>query len=331
MRVLVLGGAGYIGSHAVYQLIDDGHEAIVVDNLVTGHSNAVPPEATFYVGDIRDRAFLNTVFTNETIDAVLHFAASSLVGESMEQPLTYFDNNVFGTQMLLQVMQQHGVNKIVFSSTAATYGEPSSIPITEDMATNPESTYGETKRMMENMMKWCDRAFGLRYVSLRYFNVAGARKTGEIGEDHQPETHLIPLILQVPLNQRDEITIFGNDYPTLDGTCIRDYLHVEDLIDAHMLALTYLTEDGESDIFNLGSGHGFSVKEIIDSARQVTQHPIPAVVGDRRNGDPSKLVASSEKARTKLGWNPKRNNIHQIIQDAWNWHHHHPTGYRKDV
>ncbi|GAA5415960.1 UDP-glucose 4-epimerase [Paraliobacillus ryukyuensis] len=331
MRVLVLGGAGYIGSHAVYQLIDDGHEAIVVDNLVTGHSNAVPPEATFYVGDIRDRAFLNTVFTNETIDAVLHFAASSLVGESMEQPLTYFDNNVFGTQMLLQVMQQHGVNKIVFSSTAATYGEPSSIPITEDMATNPESTYGETKRMMENMMKWCDRAFGLRYVSLRYFNVAGARKTGEIGEDHQPETHLIPLILQVPLNQRDEITIFGNDYPTLDGTCIRDYLHVEDLIDAHMLALTYLTEDGESDIFNLGSGHGFSVKEIIDTARQVTQHPIPAVVGDRRNGDPSKLVASSEKARTKLGWNPKRNNIHQIIQDAWNWHHHHPTGYRKDV
>ncbi|CQR46064.1 UDP-glucose 4-epimerase [Paraliobacillus sp. PM-2] len=331
MRVLVLGGAGYIGSHAVYQLIDKGHDVIVIDNLETGHRDAVHSNATFYPGDIRDISFLREVFSNESIDAVLHFAANSLVGESMEKPLKYFDNNVYGTQVLLQAMQEFSIRNIVFSSTAATYGEPDEVPITEQMPTNPTSTYGETKLTMEKIMKWCEAAYGMRYVSLRYFNVAGARSTGEIGEDHRPETHLIPIILQVALEQRDAITIFGEDYDTPDGTCIRDYIHVEDLINAHILALEYLQDGGESNIFNLGSSQGFSVKEMIDAARSVTNHTIPANAGERRPGDPSTLIASSDKAKKILGWDPKRTNIHQIIEDAWNWHKNHPHGYREDV
>ncbi|MFB1049740.1 UDP-glucose 4-epimerase GalE [Paraliobacillus sp. JSM ZJ581] len=331
MRVLVLGGAGYIGSHAVYQLIDKGHDAIVIDNLETGHEAAIHSKATFYKGDIRDISFLREVFTNEKIDAVLHFAANSLVGESMEKPLKYFDNNVYGTQVLLEAMKEFSIDKIVFSSTAATYGEPDEVPITEEMPTNPTSTYGETKLTMEKIMKWCEAAYGTRYVSLRYFNVAGARSTSEIGEDHRPETHLIPIILQVALGQRDAITIFGEDYDTPDGTCIRDYVHVEDLIDAHILALEYLQDGKESNIFNLGSSQGFSVKEMIDAARSVTNHTIPAKVGERRPGDPSTLIASSDKAKKILRWDPKRTNIHQIIEDAWNWHKNHPNGYREDV
>lgn len=331
MSVLVLGGAGYIGSHAVYQLIDQGHEVIVIDNLETGHREAVHDEAIFYPGDIRDIDFLRTVFDHEKIDAVVHFSANSLVGESMENPLKYFDNNVYGTQVLLEAMKEYGVKQIVFSSTAATYGEPDAVPITEEMSTNPTSTYGETKRTMEKMMKWCEAAYGIRYVSLRYFNVAGARRTGEIGEDHQPETHLIPIVLQTALGQRDHITIFGEDYKTEDGTCIRDYIHVEDLIDAHIRALDYLKNGGQSDIFNLGSSQGFSVKEIIDTARQVTGKDIPAVTGPRRAGDPSVLIASSDKAKSVLGWQPERTDIHRIIQDAWNWHSSRPSGYREDV
>ncbi|MDC3418114.1 UDP-glucose 4-epimerase GalE [Aquibacillus salsiterrae] len=331
MSVLVLGGAGYIGSHAVYQLIDQKQDVVVIDNLETGHLEAVHNDATFYQGDIRDLDFLREVFSHEEIDSVVHFAANSLVGESMEDPLKYFDNNVYGTQVLLRAMQEYGVKHIVFSSTAATYGEPTQVPITEAMPTNPTSTYGETKLTMEKLMKWCEAAYGIKYVSLRYFNVAGARETAEIGEDHQPESHLIPIVLQVALGQRQHISIFGEDYDTEDGTCIRDYIHVEDLIDAHLLALTYLKNGGESDMFNLGSSQGFSVREIIDTSRKVTGHEIPAVVAERRAGDPSTLIASSDKAKRVLGWNPTRTDITKIIQDAWNWHQKSPNGYREDV
>ncbi len=327
MSILVTGGAGYIGSHAVYQLIDRGNDVVVIDNLQTGHQEAVHPEARFYKGDLRDRDFMQEVFSKEKIEGVIHFAANSLVGESMEKPLKYYDNNVYGTQVLLETMVAFDVPYIVFSSTAATYGEPEKVPITEDMPTNPTNTYGETKLAMEKMMKWCETAYGIRFVSLRYFNVAGARQTGEIGEDHNPETHLIPVVLETALEKREKIVIFGDDYPTADGTCIRDYIHVEDLIDAHILAFDYLKDGGKSDIFNLGSSQGFSVKEIVDMARKVTGKEIPAEIGPRRPGDPSVLIASSEKAKKVLGWNPVRTNIEQIITDAWNWHRNHPDGY----
>ncbi|CUH94977.1 UDP-glucose 4-epimerase [Propionispora sp. 2/2-37] len=327
MKIVVLGGAGYIGSHAVYQLIGRGYEVVVIDNLQTGHAGAVPEGAVFYQGDIRDKAFLQQVFAKESVDAVMHFAAHSIVGQSMVEPLRYFDNNVYGTQVLLEVMNEYGVKWIVFSSTAATYGEPEQIPITEDMATCPTNAYGETKLTMEKMMKWCDLAYGIKYVSLRYFNVAGARKTAEIGEDHAAETHLIPIVLQVALGKREHITIFGEDYDTDDGTCIRDYIHVEDLIEAHILAVHYLQQGGDSEIFNLGSNQGFSVRQIIEAARKVTGHPIPVRAGGRRAGDPSKLVAASAKAKAVLGWQPRHIDIVEIITDAWNWHRQHPQGY----
>lgn len=327
MSILVTGGAGYIGSHAVYQLIDQGLDVVIVDNLQTGHRGAIHPKAKFYEGDLRDRDFMREVFRKETIEGVIHFAANSLVGESMEKPLQYYDNNVYGTQILLESMIDAGVKYIVFSSTAATYGEPEAVPITEEMPTVPTNTYGETKLAMENMMKWCEQAHSIRFVSLRYFNVAGARSTGEIGEDHNPETHLIPVVLETALGKREKITIFGDDYPTKDGTCIRDYIHVEDLIDAHILALNYLKNGGQSDIFNLGSSQGFSVKEIVEMAREVTGKEIRAEIGPRRAGDPSILIASSEKAKKILGWTPSRTNIEQIIKDAWNWHSTHPNGY----
>ncbi|MCM3598207.1 UDP-glucose 4-epimerase GalE [Metabacillus idriensis] len=330
MSVLVLGGAGYIGSHAVYQLADQGLDVVVVDNLQTGHKEAIHPKAGFYEGDLRDQSFLNSVFEKEDITQVLHFAANSLVGESVLQPLKYFHNNVYGLQVLLEVMQKHDVKEIVFSSTAAVYGEPKYIPITEKERTNPTNPYGESKLMMEKMMRWCEEAYGIRYVSLRYFNVAGARPTAEIGEDHTPETHLVPIILQAALGQREHISVFGDDYATPDGTCIRDYVHVEDLIDAHLLALNYLSRQGESIILNLGSSQGFSVNEMIKEAREVTGHPIPAKVAPRRAGDPSTLVASSEKARAILGWEPSRTNIKTILQDAWNWHQTKPHGYGED-
>lgn len=331
MAVLVVGGAGYIGSHAVYQLVDAGQDVVVIDHLKSGHREAVHPKARFYEGDIRDRAFLDTVFETETIDQVVHFAAFSLVGESMEHPLAYFDNNVYGTQVLLEAMMAHDVKQIVFSSTAATYGEQEQMPILEKATTNPTNAYGETKLMMEKMMRWCETAYGLQYVALRYFNVAGARATGEIGEDHTPETHLVPLVLEVANGQRPMISIYGDDYATEDGTCIRDYIHVEDLIDAHLLALEYLKQGNTSDVFNLGSSRGFSVREIIEAARRVTGHAIPEQVVARRAGDPSTLIAGSDKAKTVLGWTPRRTEIDTIIQDAWRWHEQRPQGYKTPV
>src|SRR5699024_499343 len=305
-------------------------EVVVIDNLQTGHKGAVHEQATFYEGDIRSAEFLQKVFEKESIDAVMHFAANSLVGESVEKPLEYYDNNVYGTQRVLEAMAVHDVKHIVFSSTAATYGEPERVPITEDMGTHPTSPYGETKLAMEKMIRWVEGPNGIKHVALRYFNVAGAATSGEIGEDHDPETHLVPIILQTALGQREHITIFGDDYDTPDGTCIRDYVHVEDLIAAHILALDHLRAGKASDVFNLGSSHGFSVKEMIDAAREVTGHPIPTEIGERRAGDPSTLIASSDKAKNVLGWEPKRPEITEIIADAWNWHKHHPNGYKKE-
>lgn len=329
MKILVLGGAGYIGSHTVYELIDAGEEVVIADNLETGHIEAVHPQATFYQGDIRDRAFIDSVFEKESIDAVIHFAANSLVGESMVNPLKYYDNNLCGTKVLLESMVAHNIDKIVFSSTAATYGEPERIPIMEDDRTEPTNTYGETKLSMEKMFKWTGKAHGLRFVSLRYFNACGAHISGNIGEAHKPETHLIPLILQVPLGQREHISVFGDDYPTKDGTCIRDYIHVTDLAQAHILAVKYLMAGNESNIFNLGNGIGFSVNEVIETARKVTGDPIKAVVEPRRAGDPAQLIASSEKARSILGWNPQHADLEEIIATAWKWHSTHPNGYTK--
>lgn len=330
MSILVLGGAGYIGSHAVHQLIDAGESVVIVDNLETGHKEALHPNATFYQGDIREIDFLRMVFKKESIEAVIHFAANSLVGESVENPLKYFDNNVYGTQVLLQVMAEENVKKIVFSSTAAVYGEPENVPIVESERTKPLNPYGETKLTMEKMCHWASNAHGINYVSLRYFNVAGARETAEIGEDHRPETHLIPIILEAALNQRPHVTIYGDDYDTPDGTCIRDYVHVEDLIAAHRLALQYLRNKGESNVFNIGSSQGFSVKEMIDTAREVTGREIIAQNGERRAGDPSTLIASSEKAKQVLGWNPIKTNAKKIFEDAWRWHSTHPDGYGKE-
>ena len=289
--------------------------------------DAVNPKAKFYKGDIRDRAFLDTLMNAEDIEAVIHFAANSLVGESMEKPLKYYDNNLYGTMVLLEAMVDHKIDKIVFSSTAATYGEPESIPIKEEDKTSPTNTYGETKLAMEKMFKWTNNAGGPRFVSLRYFNACGADASGEIGEDHSPETHLIPLILQVPLGKREKIMIFGDDYLTKDGTCVRDYVHVDDLAQAHAKALDYLRDGGRSDIFNLGNGVGFTVKEVIETARDVTGHPIPAEVQGRRAGDPAVLVASSDKARSVLGWKPEKADLDTIIGSAWNWHQSHPDGY----
>lgn len=329
MKILVLGGAGYIGSHTVYELIDAGEEVVIADNLETGHIEAVHPQAVFYQGDIRDRAFIDSVFEKESIDAVIHFAANSLVGESMVDPLKYYDNNLCGTKVLLESMVVHKIDKIVFSSTAATYGEPERIPIMEDDRTEPTNTYGETKLSMEKMFKWTGKAHGLRFISLRYFNACGAHISGNIGEAHKPETHLIPLILQVPLGQRDHISVFGDDYPTKDGTCIRDYIHVTDLAQAHILAVKYLMAGNDSNIFNLGNGIGFSVNEVIETARKVTGDSFKAVVEPRRAGDPAQLIASSEKARSILGWNPQHADLEEIIATAWKWHSSHPNGYAK--
>lgn len=327
MKILVLGGAGYIGSHTVYELIKKGEDVIIIDNLETGHVEAIHPKAKFYKGDIRDREFLDSVFEQEEIDAVIHFAANSIVGESMVNPLKYYDNNLCGTKVLLEAMVAHNMNKIVFSSTAATYGEPERIPILESDKTEPTNAYGETKLSMEKMFKWTEIAHGLRFVSLRYFNACGAHESGNIGEAHDTETHLIPLILQVPLGQREAISIFGDDYDTKDGTCVRDYIDVTDLAQAHILAVKYLMEGNESNIFNLGNGIGFTVNEVIEAARRVTATDIKAIVSPRRAGDPAQLIASSEKARTILGWNPEHEDLDEIISSAWKWHSTHPNRF----
>ncbi len=327
MSILVCGGAGYIGSHTVYKLIEQGKDVVIVDNLQSGHMGAVHPKAKFYKGDIRDAAVLDKIFTENKIESIVHFAANSLVGESMVKPLLYFNNNVYGMQILLESMVKHDIKNIVFSSTAAVYGEPKKIPILEDDETNPTNTYGETKLTMEKMMKWCNKAYGINYVALRYFNAAGSLGDGTIGEDHNPETHLIPLILQVPLGKREAITVFGSDYPTPDGTCLRDYIHVLDLADAHIKAVEYLEAGKGSNVFNLGNGVGFSVKEMIQAAEEATGQDIKVVMGERRAGDPAQLIASSDKARTILGWTPKYTDVKQIIKDAWAFHTAHPNGF----
>ena len=326
MSILVIGGAGYIGSHNVHALVERGEDVVVLDNLVTGHRQAVHPNARFYEGDLRSAADLDRVFSEQQIEAVMHFAAFSLVGESVVQPLKYFNNNVGGMQSLLEAMARHHVDRLVFSSTAAVYGEPERVPISEDDPKNPTNPYGESKLIMERMMRWAGEACGIRWVSLRYFNVGGALADGHIGEDHHPESHLIPLILQVPLGRRSHISIFGNDYPTRDGSCIRDYLHVMDLADAHIRALDYLKDGGRPLVCNLGNGQGFSVFEMVEAARKVTGHPVPAKVEGRRAGDPALLVASSDRARTVLGWQPEAG-IEEIIASAWNWHVQHPQGF----
>ena len=330
MKVLVLGGAGYIGSHTVYKLIEEGHDVVVFDNLETGYIEAVHPQAKFYKGDLRNRAEIDNLLDNETgIDAVIHFAANSLVGESMVNPLKYYDNNVYGTKVLLESLLAHGIKNIVFSSTAATYGEPTDSPILETDPTNPTNCYGETKRAMERMFYWTELAHGIKYVSLRYFNACGAHVNGNIGEAHNPESHLIPIILQVANGTRDHISVYGTDYDTFDGTCIRDYIHVTDLAQAHILACKYLLDGGKSDIFNLGNGVGFSVKEVIEKAKEVTKKEIKVVLEGRRAGDPAVLVASSDKAKKILGWKPVYNDLGTIIDTAWKWHSTHPNGYKK--
>ncbi len=328
MAILVCGGAGYIGSHTVADLLDLQEEIVVADNLSRGHRAAVLG-GTFYEGDLRDKDFLRSVFRDKAISAVVHFAADSQVGESMKEPLKYYENNLGGGIALLECMREFHVGRIVFSSTAATYGDPRSIPIAEDDPTIPTNPYGETKLSFEKCLKWAQEAYGIHHVILRYFNAAGAHTRVEIGEDHSPESHLIPIILQVALGQRAEAQIFGDDYPTPDGTCIRDYIHVEDLAQAHVLALKHLASGGASGVFNLGNGAGFSVRQVIETARGVTGHPIPVLVGPRRAGDPPQLVASSERARKILGWKPKYPDLEPIVRTAWEWHRKHPKGYEE--
>ncbi|GAK29991.1 UDP-glucose 4-epimerase [Weissella oryzae SG25] len=327
MATLVLGGAGYIGSHMVDLLLQEKRDVVVVDNLLTGHRKAVPAGVPFYEVDIRDKAAMREVFATEHIDQVVHFAASSIVPESMADPLKYFDNNTAGMIALLEVMLEFNVKQIVFSSTAATYGIPEESPIKETTPQKPINPYGESKLQMEHIMKWADEAYGLKWVALRYFNVAGAKADGSIGEDHPVETHLVPIILQTALGEREKIMMFGDDYNTPDGFNVRDYVHVMDLANAHILALDYLAAGNDSDQFNLGSANGYSVKQMVEAARKVTEQPIPAEVGPRRAGDPDSLVAASDKAREVLDWKPQYESVEEIIKTAWTWHQKHPNGY----
>lgn len=328
MKLLVVGGAGYIGAVTVELLLEQNHDVIVLDNLCRGHEPAVPRAAKFVKGDMGNAEDLNALFKAEKIDAVMHFGALSLVGQSVEQPALYFRNNVTNGMTLLDVMIANDVKKFVFSSTAAVYGEPHASPITEDFPLIPTSPYGDSKLAYEKILKWYANAYGLMYAALRYFNVAGATET--IGEDHDPETHLIPLVLQAARGARSHITIFGDDYQTPDGTGIRDYIHVKDLAAAHLLAVEALKTPGQNNVFNLGSGTGFSVKQIIEVARKVTGKPIPVEIGPRRAGDPSTLIASSQKIQDELGWAPKYGALETIIGDAWKWHQKYPNGYRRE-
>ena len=321
MAILVLGGAGYIGSHMVKRLIEADRDVVVVDALFTGHREAVNPKAKFYQVDIRDKTALSEVFDKENIEQVVHFAAFSIVPESVANPLKYFDNNTSGMITLLEVMKEHDVKQIVFSSTAATYGNPVNIPIKETDPQRPINPYGESKLIMEKMMKWQSQATDMTYVALRYFNVAGAKDDGSIGEAHKNETHLIPIILQTALGQREFITIYGDDYHTPDGTCIRDYIHVSDLASAHVLAIEKLIEGMPSAVLNLGTGEGTSVKEMIDAAEKVTGKKLNVTYAGRRAGDPATLIASSEKARNLLGWKPQITDIEEIIRTTWNLEH----------
>ncbi|MCU0958827.1 MAG: UDP-glucose 4-epimerase GalE [Pirellulaceae bacterium] len=325
MRVLVTGGAGYIGSHAVRWLSSAGHDVWVFDNLGRGHRQAVPPDRLI-VGELADRAAVEQVLRTRRVDAVMHFAAFALVGESVAEPALYYANNVLCTLTLLDAMRAAGVSRIVFSSTTATYGVPQTIPITEEERQAPINPYGFTKLVMERALEDYSHAYGLGYAALRYFNAAGATPSGDLGEDHDPETHLIPIVLQVALGQRPQVTIFGDDYPTPDGTCIRDYVHVDDLADAHVKALERLGPGSQFKL-NLGTGRGYSVREVIEACRRVTGHAIPATVGDRRPGDPPELVADSRRAQAMLHWTPRYTAIDDIVRTAWTWHRKHPHGF----
>ncbi len=323
MKILITGGAGYIGSVATEGCLSAGHAVVVFDNLSQGHRKAVHPDAVLIEADLADSAALDATFAAHSFDAVMHFASRTLVGESMQQPFAYLGENVTHGLNLLQTTVRHGVKRFILSSTANLFGKPEKIPISEKEQIVPGSPYGESKYILERMLAWLDRTQGLRYASLRYFNAAGA--TAEHGENHSPETHLIPLVLEVALGQREKITVFGDDYPTPDGSCVRDYIHVADLAQAHLLALESLGQ--KSQLYNLGNGQGFSVLEVIEAARNLTGHPIPIEIGARRPGDPPTLVASSEKIRTELGWAPRFPDVQEIIETAWNWHRQHPAGY----
>lgn len=327
MNVLVIGGAGYVGSHSVRLLQRAGHEVWVLDNLCFGHRDAVP-EGRLIEGDLLDGPFLRQVMADKRIEAVMHFAAFAYVGESVENPAKYYRNNVVGSVTLLDAMVEAGVKRIVFSSTTATYGEPKKMPITEEFPQQPINPYGFTKLVIENALRDYARAYGVAYAALRYFNAAGASPDGDLGEDHDPETHLIPIVLQVALSQRETITVFGDDYPTPDGTCIRDYVHVDDLGRAHVAALDHL-RPGEGIEVNLGTGRGTSVRQVIDACRRVSGHPIPEQIGPRRPGDPPELVADSSKAQRVFNWKPQYTNIESIVATAWNWHKNHPQGFRE--
>ena len=324
MNVLVVGGAGYIGSVVAAGLLDAGHSVTVFDNMSRGHIEAVPGAARLITGDLEDRAALDRLFATGSFDGVLHFAGWIEAGESMKVPERYFRNNTANTLNLLEAMLKHRVGRLVFSSTAALYGNPVRVPIEEDDALAPTNAYGESKLLVERMLAWFHQCHGLRYASLRYFNAAGA--AGERGENHQPESHLIPRVLQVALGQGEQVSIFGTDYPTPDGTCVRDYIHILDLASAHLAALDAL---GSRDrlVYNLGNGTGFSIREVIEVARRVTGHPIPAVEIERRPGDPAILVASSARIQRELGWRPQYGSLEAIIASAWEWHQRHPHGY----
>jgi len=327
MKLLVTGGAGYIGSVVTSELLRAGHAVTVFDNLSKGHRGAVSQGATLVSGEIADRAALDALFRSNQFDGVLHFAASIEAGESMQVPEKYFRNNTANALTLLETIIEHRVPRFVFSSTAALYGNPERTPICEDDPLRPTNAYGESKLLVEQMLAWFHRIHGLRYASLRYFNAAGA--SGELGEDHHPESHLIPIVLQVAMGKRESVSIFGTDYPTHDGTCVRDYIHVSDLASAHVLALEALGKQSEPErlIYNLGNGRGFTVREVIEAARRVTGHPIPAVEAPRRAGDPAVLVASSEKIKRELNWQPRYPELESIISTAWEWRCKHPNGY----
>lgn len=325
MRILVTGGAGYVGSHAARSLAAAGHDVWVYDNLSLGHRQAVAP-GRLIEGDLHQGAFLEEVLREKNTEAVMHFAALTQVGESVQQPALYYHNNVVGTLSLLESMRRAGVEKMIFSSTTATYGVPERIPISEEESQHPINPYGFTKLVVEHALADYAQAYGLAYATLRYFNAAGAHPDGDLGESHDPETHLIPIVLQVALGQRSEISIFGNDYPTPDGTCVRDYVHVEDLARAHLLALERLVP-GEGLKLNLGSQHGNSVLEVIEACREVTGAEIPAVEAARRPGDPPVLVADARQAASVLGWTPRYTDIRETVETAWKWHRDHPTGY----
>jgi UDP-glucose 4-epimerase len=324
MRLLVTGGAGYIGSVVVKQLADEGHEVVIIDRLSMGHAAAADPRAELVVADLADRAALDAVMARHRPEGILHFASQTLVGESMEKPFLHLGENVRDGLNLLESAVEHGVKRFILSSTANLFGLPDRLPIDERNEIRPGSPYGESKRILERMLFWMDDRFGMKYAALRYFNAAGAAEDGAIGEDHDPETHLIPVILQVALGQREKVTVYGDDYETPDGTCVRDYVHVSDLSDAHVRALHAL--DGGSRTYNLGNGRGYSVKEVIETCRAVTGHPIPAEVGPRRPGDPAVLVAASDRIRAELGWAPKHD-LRAIVESAWAWHQKHPNGY----